>query len=76
VAVYDPRKAGRTTCLKLLDAGRVDFIAEADFRKESKLTRRVQLLLDAIIADVAYRREAYESLIEESKPRAVRARAK
>ena len=76
VAVYDPRKDGRTTCLKLLDAGRVDFIAEADFRKAGKLARRVQLLLDAIIADVAYRREAYESLIEESKPRRARARAK
>ena len=77
VAVYDARKdRGRATCLKLLDAGRVDFIAEADFRKASKLSRRVALLLDAIIADVAYRREAHESLVEESKPRGRRARAK
>ena len=76
VAVYDPKKGGHATCLKLLDAGRVDFIAAADFRKASKLTRRVELLLDAIIADVAYRREAYESLIEESKARARRARAR
>ena len=60
VAVYDGRKDhGRATCVKLLDAGRVDYIAEADFRKASKLSRRVELLLDAIIAGVAYRREAF-----------------
>lgn len=65
VAVYDPRgERGRATCVKLLDAGRVDFVAEADFRAASKLTRRVQLLLDAIIADVAYRREAFECRLE------------
>ena len=60
VAVYDQKKDhGRATCTKLLDAGRVDYIAEADYRKDSKLSRRVQLLLDAIIAGVAYRREAF-----------------
>jgi len=70
VAVYDPAGArGRATCKKLLDAGRVDFIAEADFRNASKLSRRVELLLDAIIADVAYRREAFQCLLEESAPR-------
>lgn len=77
VAVYDPAGArGRATCKKLLDAGRVDFIAEADFRNASKLSRRVQLLLDAIIADVAYRREAFQCLIEESAPRRKRNRAR
>jgi hypothetical protein len=61
VAVYDPRgEKGRATCVKLLEAGRADFIAEADFRAASRLTRRVQLLLDAIVADIAYRREAFE----------------
>ena len=60
VAVFDPRKkTGRATCMRLLDAGRVDYIAPADYRATSKLTRRVQLLLDAIIAGVAYRREAF-----------------
>jgi hypothetical protein len=60
VAVYDGKKDhGRATCTKLLDAGRVDYIAEADFRKSSKLSRRVELLLDAIIAGIAYRREAF-----------------
>ena len=49
---------------RLLEAGRADFIAEADYRKSSKLSRRVALLLDAIIADVAYRREAFEVRLE------------
>ncbi len=45
-------------------AGRVDFIAAADFRRESKLSRRVELLLDAIVADIAYRREAFHVRME------------
>ncbi|QJR13822.1 HAD family hydrolase [Usitatibacter palustris] len=62
VAVYDGRsQMGKATCVKLLDANRVDFIAEADYRKGSKLSRRVELLLDAIVADIAYRREAWET---------------
>jgi phosphoserine phosphatase len=68
VAVYDRKKeGGRATCLKLLHAGRVDFIAEADFRRSSKLSRRVELLLDAIIADIAYRREAFNVRQEHRK---------
>jgi len=70
VAVYDAvGDKGRATCVKLLDAGRVDFVAEADFRAASRLTRRVQLLLDAIVADVAYRREAFECRLENRKTR-------
>lgn len=70
VAVYDPRgDKGRATCTKLLDAGRVDYIAEADFRAASRLTRRVQLLLDAIIAGVAYRREAHACVQENRRGR-------
>ena len=70
VAVY-PRghPAKRATCVKLLEAERVDFVAEADFRAASKLSRRVELLLDAIIADIAYRREAHRVRGEESRPR-------
>ena len=68
VAVYDPKgEKGRATCVKLLEAGRADFIAEADFRAASRLTRRVQLLLDAIVADIAYRREAFECRVENRK---------
>jgi hypothetical protein len=62
VAVYDARKkGGRASCAKLLDAGRVDFIAEANYARGSKLSRRVELLLDAIIAGIAYRREAFRA---------------
>jgi len=60
VAVYDRRnRKGKATCIKLMHAGRADFIAEADYRRGSKLSTRVELLLDAIVADVAYRREAH-----------------
>ena len=65
VAVYNARgRRERATCVKLLDAGRVDYIAEADYRADSKLTRRVQLLLDSIVADIAYRREAFQCVAE------------
>lgn len=68
VAVYDPGgEKGRATCVKLLEAGRADFIAEADFRAQSRLSRRVQLLLDAIVADIAYRREAFDCRLENRK---------
>ena len=70
VAVYDPSgEKGRATGVKLLEAGRVDFVAEADYRPSSRLSKRVELLLDAIIADVAYRREAFLCRLEEAKPR-------
>jgi hypothetical protein len=46
--------------VKLLDAGRADFVAEADYRKGSKLSKRMELLLDAVIADIACRREAFD----------------
>jgi phosphoserine phosphatase len=60
VAVYNPGKPSqRAVCEKLLNAGRADFIAQADFRAGTKLSRRVELLLDAIVADIAYRREAF-----------------
>jgi hypothetical protein len=67
VAVYGER--GRDTCVKLLEAGRVDFVARADYRKGSKLTRRVELLLDAIIADIAYRREVFHVRVEHKAAR-------
>jgi hypothetical protein len=60
VAVYDrKRKSGRATCVKLLNAGRADFIAEADYRASSRLSRRVELLLDAIVASIAFQREVF-----------------
>jgi len=70
VAVYDRKKAGgQASCAELLRAGRVDFIAEADYRKASRLSRRVELLLDAIIANIAYSREAFQCLQENAARR-------
>ena len=58
IAVYPKRsRHDRETCVKLLSAKRVDFIAPADYGPDSKLSARVELLLDAIIADIAYRHE-------------------
>jgi 2-hydroxy-3-keto-5-methylthiopentenyl-1-phosphate phosphatase len=80
VAVYDARdRRGRATCVKLLNAGRVDYVAPADYRAGTALARRVELLLDAIVAGVAYRREAFECLRENArvggdKPARTRAR--
>jgi 2-hydroxy-3-keto-5-methylthiopentenyl-1-phosphate phosphatase len=69
VAVYDGADVrGRTTCVKLLDAGRVDFAAPADYRKDTPLARRVELLLDAIVAGIAYRQEAFRCIREHSRP--------
>jgi len=66
VAVYQRHK-GRDVCAKLLRAGRADYIAPADYRAGTRLARRVELLLDAIVAGIAYRREAFRCL-EENRP--------
>ncbi len=58
IAVFNPKMAKtKETCVRLLDAGRVDFIAPADYREASKLAGRVELLLDSVIAGIAYAAE-------------------
>ena len=58
IAVFNPKTAKtKETCVRLLDAGRVDFIAPADYREASKLAGRVELLLDSVIAGIAYAAE-------------------
>jgi 2-hydroxy-3-keto-5-methylthiopentenyl-1-phosphate phosphatase len=58
VAVYNAKvPKTKATCMGLLNAGRVDFIAPADYRGNSKLASRVRLLLDSVIAGIAYAEE-------------------
>ena len=67
VAVYNPKVAKtKTTCMGLLDAGRVDFIAPADYRATGKLASRVTLLLDSVIAGIAYAEEVANCKAEQA----------
>jgi phosphopantetheine adenylyltransferase len=65
VAVY---KKGRTAkekrtqdiCKMLLEAGRVNFIAPANFTPDSILERRVHHLLRSVISRIDYERELFK----------------
>lgn len=65
IAVY---KEGRTikakkcleTCIKLLDAKRVNFIAPADYSEGSVLEKRIHILLKSVMAKIEYERELFE----------------
>ena len=58
IAVYPPGKS-RKKCFDLFKAGRVDFFAAADYRKDSDLYNRTTLLLDRILADIRVREEMW-----------------
>lgn len=61
IAVYkDSNEHEKQTCLKLLAANRVDFIAKADYRDNRELHKRTRLLLDTIIANIEYQRELFK----------------
>ena len=65
IAVYpEEDQHDRDVCVKLLQAHRVDFIAPADYRARSTLTRRTELLLDAMIGQIAYRNETETCWLE------------
>ena len=60
VAIQRPRvKKSIDTCKRLLEAGRVDFHAPADYRPGKILDKRMQLILDIIIAQILYRKEMH-----------------
>jgi phosphoserine phosphatase len=61
VAVHpEGRGKGYATCVELFRAGRVDFYAEADYRRGSDLFKRTCLLLDRILADIAVQEEIWK----------------
>lgn len=52
VAVYDPSNLkGKETCIALKNAGRADFIAEADYRKESSLFEYIKARLELLVKE-------------------------
>ena len=60
IAVFKPGDSrGQKICKELLRAGRVDFIAEADYRNKKELDRLVKLLLDNIVEGIRYGRESF-----------------
>ena len=61
IAVHpEERGKGYDTCVELFRAGRVDFYAEADYRRGSDLFKRTCLLLDRILADIAVQEEMWK----------------
>lgn len=65
VAVYREGRTARekksqSSCKTLLDAGRVNFIAPANYSEGEVLERRVHLLLRSIMARIEYQRELFE----------------
>lgn len=59
IAVYPPR-GNRKNCIELFKAQRVDFFASADYRENSDLFKRTQLLLNKIIAGIAVSEEIWK----------------
>ena len=61
VAVFEPGNAkALRTCKELLRAGRVDFIAQADYRRNKELDRLVKLLLNNMVEGIRYARESFD----------------
>lgn len=59
IAVHDGSSQGLATCAELLDAGRVDFIAKADYEENSDLVKAIKLILDHIVSGIQYAGEAF-----------------
>ena len=59
IAVHGPDN-GHDKCAELFKSGRVDFLAEADYRRGSALFTRTCLLLDRILADIRVAEEMWK----------------
>lgn len=60
IAVYKSNsRKGKHVCKKLLEAGRAHFIAAADYRPGRSLDKRVKILLQSVIANIAYEKELF-----------------
>lgn len=61
IAVYKKNSSkGKNVCKKLLEVGRVHFIAQADYGPGSDLDKRVKILLRSVISSIEYRRELFD----------------
>ena len=60
VAVYKSRDSrGKKTCIELLKAERVDFLAKADYRNGTELDYLIKSLLQNIAGGIRYGRESF-----------------
>lgn len=61
IAVYKRNsKKGKAVCKRLLEVGRVHFVAPADYGSRSHLDKRVKVLLQSVIAKIEYQRELFD----------------
>jgi len=60
IAVYKPHSSqGKKICKELLKAERVNFIAQADYKRGSELDCLIKLLLGNILEGIRYERESF-----------------
>ena len=59
IAVHGPSEPQRGKCVDLFKARRIDFFAEADYRRGSQLFTRTCLLIDRILADIRVQEEMW-----------------
>jgi 2-hydroxy-3-keto-5-methylthiopentenyl-1-phosphate phosphatase len=60
IAVYKSRDSrGKETCIELLKAERVDFLAKADYNNGTELDYLIKLLLQNIAGGIRYGRESF-----------------
>lgn len=61
IAVHQAKNARSIdVCKELTEANRIDYFAPADYRKGRKLEKRVQTMLDLVIANISFEREKFE----------------